>query len=268
VVTTQSKSAITADQIPHKFDDACIEDLARIGKLPAQANRQHFADGIREAGRIYATEIREPNDNEVRAEIESLHRAAKRQGFEEVATLLEKLSWRARSLLKYDEWTRVKLSTDDLDSPRNRRRISAQRRNVTLPSPEALRDEHRRDDACATVVKLCQYGGGWAEGRKRPSGKRSWTWRPYFRAPEPQRHFPKREAELSFVMWLRIAWLEATGKEAPLTADPRRPGPFARMVQKCLGLVGAGHADAVGLINSLNESRREKKRHEAARPVS
>lgn len=204
----------------------------------------------------------------MRAEIEKLHRAAKRRDFEELATLLLKLSSRVRSLLKYDEWTRVRLSADNLESPRSRRRVSARRRHVTLPSPEALRDEHRCDKACAKVVKLCQYGGGWIEGRKRPSGKRSWTWRPYFRAPEPQRHFPKREAELTFVMWLRIAWLEATGEEAPRTTDPRRPGPFARMVKECLRLVGAAHADAVGLLNKLNQIRREMRQRSALPPLS
>ena len=262
MVSTKRRSVVTADQISYIFDDVCIEKLARIGKLPRHANRQRFADGIREAARIYATEIREPNDNEVRAEIESLHRAAARQRFEELAALLEKLSSRARSQLKYDEWTRA----DNLGSPR-RRRVSAQRRNVTLPSPEALRDEKTRGEACATVIKLCQYGGRWAESRRRPSGKRSWSWRPYLRAPEPQRHFPKREAELRFVMWLRIAWLEATGEEATRTVDPRRPGPLARMVKKCLVLVGAGHADAVGLLNELNQIRRELSRRCALPPL-
>jgi hypothetical protein len=235
MASTKSKSAITADQVPHKFDDACIEDLARIGKLPPHAPRQRFGEGVRQAGRLYATEVREPNDNEVRAEIESLYRAAERRHFEELATLLEKLSSRARSLLKCAE-------------------------RITVRLPEALRDDEKRDEACATIVKLCQYGGGWAEGRKRPSGKRSWTWRPYLRAPEPRRHFPKRDAERTFVMWIRIAWLDATGEEAALTSDPRRPGPFARMVRKCLCLVGAGHADAVGLLNELNKIRRELKR--------
>jgi hypothetical protein len=268
VASTKRKSAITADQIPHIFDNACIEGLARIGKLPPRANRQRFAVGVREAARIYTAEIREPNDNEVRAEIEKLHRAAKRRDFEELATLLEKLSSRARSLLKYDEWTRVRLSADNLESPRSRRRISTRRRHVTLPSPEALQDKRRRDEACARVVKLCQYGGRWIEGRKRPSGKRSATWRPYLRAPKPQRHFPKREAELTFVMWLRIAWVEATDKEAPRTTDPRRPGPFARMVKECLRLVGSPHADAVGLLNKLNQVGRAMRRRPAAPPLS
>ncbi len=268
MASTKRKSAITADQIPRKFDDSCIEDLARFAKLPSHANRQRFADGIRDAARAYATEIREPNDNEVRAEIESLYRAAERGNFEELAILLEKLSSRARSLLKYDHWTTVKLSADKPDSPPSRHRISARRRSVTLPSPEALRDEDRRDEACTIVVKLCRYGGGWVEGRKRASGKPSWTWRPYLRAPKPQRHFPKREAERTLVMWLRIAWLEATGKEAPLTTDPRRPGPFARMVQECLRLLGAAHADAVGLLNMLNQARREMRRRPPLPPLS
>ena len=69
-------------------------------------------------------------------------------------------------------------------------------------------------------------------------------------------------------MWLRIAWLEATGKEASLTADPRRPGPFARMVQECLKLVGAGHADAVALVNKLNQIRREMNQRSAIPPLS
>ena len=55
-----------------------------------------------------------------------------------------------------------------------------------------------------------------------------------------------------FVIWVRIAWVDATGKEAPKTADPRRPGPFAGMLKECLLLVGAGHVDAVALLNELN----------------
>jgi hypothetical protein len=56
-------------------------------------------------------------------------------------------------------------------------------------------------------------------------------------------------------MHLQLAWLEATGKPPSLAASAARPGPFARMVGKCLELVGAGHADAVGLINELNRRR-------------
>src|SRR6516225_151415 len=151
---------------------------------------------------------------------------------------------------------------------RRRRPTSFQWTSTTIPSPEMLRDHARREEACATVVKLCQYGGHWVQSRKRPSGKRSWSWRPYIRAPKPQRHFPKREAERTFIMLIRIAWQEATSTEAPLTADPRRPGPFARMVKECLKLVGAAHADAVGLINELNQVRRAMRSRPEASPVT
>jgi len=52
-------------------------------------------------------------------------------------------------------------------------------------------------------------------------------------------------------MWLQTAWLEATGKSPSLAANPARPGPFARMAKEAFVLVGASHADAVGLINDL-----------------
>jgi hypothetical protein len=268
-VATRSKHPIATEEIPRIFDDACIEELAQIGKLPASADMKRFAEAIREAARIYATDVREPNDNEVRAEVEKLYLAAERRLYNQVAILLEKLSPRAFCLLKHAGWTRTNFpSPEPRDESRRRRPAAIQWTSTTVPSPETLRDRARREEACATVVKLCQYGGRWVQSRKRPSGKRSWTWHPYLRAPEPQRHFPKRQAELTFVRWLRIAWLEATGEEAPLTADPRRPGPFARMVQECLRLVGAAHADPVGLVNMLNQVRREMRLRPTGPPLS
>src|SRR5262249_57411089 len=104
---TRSQHAITTDQVPHVFNDARIDQLASIGKPPSHTtNMQRFADGIREAARKYATEIRQPDDNEVYAEISRLHRAAERRYYSEAATLVKKLSLRERDLLKGDElWT-------------------------------------------------------------------------------------------------------------------------------------------------------------------
>jgi hypothetical protein len=261
---TRSQRAITIDQAPEVFNDACIKQLVRIGKPPPQTDIQLLGDGIREGARQYATEIRQPNDNEVCAEIERLYRAAVRQRFDELAILIDRLSPRARSLLQYREWP-TKPSARKVGAVRRRDRTSIRSRLITLPPPEALRDHKTRDEACATVVKLCQCGGGWVEGRQRPSGKRSITWRPYFRGPERQAQFPKREAEQNFIIWLRLAWLAATGEEATPTADPRRPGPFARMAQHCLNLIGAKHADAVGLLNKLNQVRLAMKRRAAGK---
>ena len=191
---------------------------------------------MREAARIYAQEARAPTVNELRAEIAALYAAAERKRCGQVADLLEKLSSKARELLS----------------------TRSTRLNLELPTSDDLRDPPQQQNASEAVLRLCQFGGRYVEGRRRPSGKRSRTWRPYLVAPEPRRHVPKRDAELNFIMWLQIGWLEATGKRPSLAANPNRPGPFARMVRECLELVGASHADAVGLINELNERRRKK----------
>jgi hypothetical protein len=232
VANTKSRKPIADADVSRIFDDGCIETLVAIGRLPAGADRKRFAEGIREAARIYARDVRIPTDNEIYAEIAALYRAAERKRCSQVAALVEKLSPKARELLSK----------------------RATRLSLELPAPETLRDTAQQT-ACDIVLRLFQYGGKYAEGRRRPSGKRSRTWRSLLVAPKPCQHFPKRDAERDFVMWLQLAWLEATGKPPSVAANPARPGPFVRMVRKCLALVGAGHADAVGLINELNRRR-------------
>jgi hypothetical protein len=233
VASTKSRKPIAAADVPRIFDDACIDTLAGIGRLPARADRKRFAEGIREAARIYARDVRIPTDNELHAEIAALYRAAERKRCGQLAALLEKISPKARALLSK----------------------RATRLSLELPASEDLRDAARQQKACEAILSLSQYGGEYMKSRRRPSGKRSRAWRPLLVGPQPRRNFPRRDAERNFIMWLQVAWLEATGKPPSLAANPARPGPFVRMVRKCLALVGAGHADAVGLINELNRRR-------------
>jgi hypothetical protein len=237
VTSTKSREPIAAADVPRIFDDACIDTLAGIGRLRVGADRKRFAEGVREAARIYARDAREPTDNDLHAEIHKLYRAAERKRYELIADLLERLSPRARHLL---------------DTRGARPSLG-----IRLPRAQALRAVAQREEACAKIATLCQYGGGYVEGRRRPSGRRSKQWRVLLHAPEPSRQFPKRDAERGFIMWLQVAWLEATGERPSVAANSARPGPFARMVQQCLKLVGANHADAVGLINELNKRRRK-----------
>jgi hypothetical protein len=233
VASTKSREPIAAADIQRIFDDARIDALATIGRLPAEANRKRFADGIREAARIYARDARMPTDNKLHAEIAALYRAADHKRYEQIADLLERLSPRARHLL---------------DTRGARPSLG-----IRLPPAQALRAAAQREEACAKIATLCQYGGRY---RRRPSGRPSKpSWRVLLHAPEPSHNFPKRDAERGFVMWLQVAWLEATGERPSLAANPARPGPFARMAKECLKLVGAGHADAVGLINEVNRRR-------------
>jgi hypothetical protein len=216
----------------HSFDDACINRLADKARLPADADRERFAEGVREAARIYLREVRAPNVNKLHAEIAALHAAAQHKRYGQVAELLERLSPQAFHLL----------STRGL--------------RVQLPTPTDLREPHRQRIACEAVFRLSQRGGAKVEDRLRGPDKRSCKWRPLLVGPKPRRHVPKRDAERNFIMWLQHAWLEATGKRPSRAANASRPGPFTLMVREALKLVGGGHADAVGLINELNRRRK------------
>jgi hypothetical protein len=236
VTSTKSQEPIAEADIQDIVDDGCIDELATVGRLPEHADRKRFAEGVRKAAGIYAQAAHVPTDNDLHAEIAALSRTAERKQYEHVAALLEGLSPKARDLLN-SRGARPSLG-------------------VKLPAAETLRDSARRESARETVRRLCQLGGCYVAGRRRPSGKRSRAWRPLLHAPKRVRNFAKRDAELNFIMWLGIAWLEATGELPSRAANAARPGPFARMVQNCLKLVGAGHANAVGLINELNRRRR------------
>jgi hypothetical protein len=207
--------------------------------LPEIADRQTLAKGIREAARIYAEDALRPSGNDERNEIESLHRAAARGDHTQVAKLIEALSSETHRKLTAREAT-----------------PGFENAGLKFPSSQALRDPQQRDEACDVVRRFCSFGGQYIEGRKRPSGKHSTTWSPLLWAPQPISHPSKREAERRFVMHLRTVYLEATGKAAASTVNPSRPGPFARFVRVCLRLVGAPHADAIALINDLDERRR------------
>jgi hypothetical protein len=150
---------------------------------------------------------------------------------------------------------------------------------ATLPSAEELRDSATRDDAVTLVRRLCVSGAGIFKGRwrRRPDGTRysSPTRRVLPAAPEPHRSVKTRDAERTLVMMLQAAWVHATKEMPPLTASHGKPrpdaavkdykGPFARMVQECLKLVGAPHADAVGLINALQKDRKRAEARKRAR---
>jgi hypothetical protein len=243
VSSKKRQSAFRAADVPRKFDDARIEDLAKIGHLPVDANRQRFADSIREAARIYARDAQTPSNNATRDEIEQLHRAAARpkQKDTQVANLVANLS--PETL----QWLTAREGTPGFE-----------RAGFKFPSLEDLHDAARRDEACDIVRRFCSNGGKYIEGRKRPSGKRSIAWLPFLYAPERIGHPPKREAELRFAMHLRLAWLEATGKRPTATVNPGSPDrPLVEMLRECLRLVDAKHADAVELINQLQRRRRQ-----------
>jgi hypothetical protein len=96
----KARQPIAEAEVPRTFDDTCIERLATIARLPdGGAHTKRFAQGVREAARIYARDARVSTNNELHMEVAALYRAAERKGHEQTAALLEKLSSRARDLL-------------------------------------------------------------------------------------------------------------------------------------------------------------------------
>jgi hypothetical protein len=249
---------ILPERITIVFNDPCVQRLGLLAKLPRGADMQAFAAGVRDAAFLYAGAARQPNSNQVRAEIRALYRSAARRDFGSLAELLENLSDPARLLLSRRHRPAAVHSVPAVAGQPDRPRRSAIRPRVErgLPAPADLRDPMHREHACVAVERLCLLGGRYADGRRRPSGRRSRpNWQPELYAPPPSRHFAKRAAEREFVTLLRFAWLEATGKQPARTARHDSPGPFARLVDECLRLVGAPYADAIELINDLHRRR-------------
>jgi hypothetical protein len=205
----------TPEEVPSIFDDKCIRGLARR-RLPRTANVARFGDLVRDAALEYIRDANIASDNEVHHEVDGLLRAADRAvnarkrrdaAFEKVAVRIERLSERTRKLL-------------------NERGM--------LPDPEMLRNPATQHAACETIAKLCRIGACWQEGRRRPGGKRSMTLVSELHAPTLQQNPARREAQLNFVISLRLAYLHAAGKPPPRTANAERPSPFAETVQICL----------------------------------
>jgi hypothetical protein len=252
---TRRARIIGTQDVDIVFDDACIERLAQIGKLPVNADLKAFGAAIREAARVYIRDVHIPTANELHAEIASLYKAANRREFLQAAMRRHYLSPEARDLLT------------NRGPPPNV--------NPELPEAEALLDADRREAACEAIAGLCRVGvvtpkpaDADVDGGQQPSDRRPRTPRTALYAPEPRRRFPKRAAERDLVMWLPIAYLEATGKGPRLTArhanEGRVLGPFASMVGECLGLLGAetgpykdGVVDPVELINSAADRTRK-----------
>ena len=96
-------------------------------------------------------------------------------------------------------------------------------------------------------------------GRKRPNGKRSWSFKPLLNAPVGiERMRPRGEAQREFVQCLALTYLEATGKPmVPYTAREAN-GPFCNFVSQCFELVGAPTGNVPRLINEFGKMRGAK----------
>ena len=99
------------------------------------------------------------------------------------------------------------------------------------------------------------------EGRKRPGGRRSRpTLQPVFANPPANRGAPVHLAEQQFVMWVRVAYLEAAGISPAVTASATKmnQGHFVRFCDVVLARVtGQNVATSAAMINGLAKLRKK-----------
>ena len=233
-VPERSSALISPADVPIVFNDDCISYLAELSKLPKVADKSRFGRAIHDSVQIYLRDAAMLNENDIHREIARLHQAARFRRHEKSFELITNLSPQTRAIL-------------------NRRNLPGV---VLLIDSSPLLDPARQRQACEQLATLCRMGAKPKEGRKRPGGKRSKTLAPDLYAPPASRHFEKRAAERTFLMWLRIAWLDATGEKQRARTAARTLdilGPFAKFVCECLNLVGAKHVDGIALINEAKE---------------
>ncbi len=241
---SKRRTPIAREEISVVFSDEEVEKIAKRVRLPIGVDFKVLAQGVHEAAGIYVGAAREPTGNEQHREILKLQQTASR-ALSAVGTPRWEAAREAADLVlrNLSEYSRSKLNA------------RGSRQSIDKILPETIRTA----EDCETVRQICTVGGRWVTGRMRSTGRRSQSWQASIHAPLLVRHFPKRDVELDFVMWLRIAWCEATGTCPPLTAHHERPGPFAKFTQECLRKVGAPHVDAVGLINQLQRLRLDRR---------
>jgi hypothetical protein len=272
-----NRRTISQADVQTIFDAAQVEELARILRLPGDADLTKFAADLQQAARTFLEDAQIPSLNEQRRETEVLQRlleryvaaaesaAGNRARSEALAAKLADLGERLAEAV--DVMTPA--VRDRLDARGtaidNSRRTSINRLARHLPTAAEFRDHETCALAVAHLRTLIVVGGHWGKGRMRPTGRRSRTWKLALHAPVASRGEPRQEAASIFVINLQVVVSEAIGKPVSRTADFRKPGPFARFAAETLRLVGAvGSANAIGvaveIINGLDRERKARKR--------
>jgi hypothetical protein len=238
------RSLVALSDVEYIFDDEQLTELARIAKLPADADVPRFAENIRIAARIFLEKKALLNPPRLREAIKRLYQLnirAERGGDRAARALAHFVDAMPASLRQW------------LIS------INA-RRGRNIPTAAEILSPATRQSAVERLRLILSYGGRVVVGRKRPGGRRSRSFMPLLRVPEEsKRGRPSGLAERDLVQWLAIAYLEATGQSPPYTAhhsDAIR-GPFARFVHECFELIGAPSGNVTRLINQYGSARRE-----------
>ena len=301
-----SRSLIAISDVEGVFNDEIVKHMAAAVAASADADIAHFAESIRIPARIFLRQKAKLNFPQQRAAIERLYQLNTRaeDGNDRKARALaravdampaEVRQWLLSCNTPHDRLRTAIERLYQLNTPEdgNDRKARALARGLdampaevrqwllscntphdrSIPTAAEILSPATRQSAVERFRLILSYGGGIVAGRKRSGGRRSRSFKPLLRLPEriePGR--PRGEAEREFVQWLAVAYVEATGRSPPRTANYKIAirGPFPRFVHQCFELVGAPTGNVTRLLNQYGAARRrDEKRHRAAdRPVS
>jgi hypothetical protein len=244
-----SRSLIAISDVEGVFNDEIVKHMAAAVAASADADIAHFAESIRIPARIFLGQKAKLNFPQQRAAIERLYQLNTRaeDGNDRKARAL------ARAVAAMPADVRQWLLSCNTPHDRN------------IPTATEILSPATRQSAVERFRLILSYGGGIVAGRKRSGGRRSRSFKPLLRLPEriePGR--PRGEAEREFVQWLAVAYVEATGRSPPRTANYKIAirGPFPRFVHQCFELVGAPTGNVTRLLNQYGAARRrDEKRH-------
>ena len=241
---TTSRSLIAISDVEGVFNDEIVKELAPTAKLPVDADIARLARSIRIAARIFLEEKAKFNFPQQRTAIERLYQLNTRaeDGDDRTARAL------ARAVDAMPADVRQWLLSCNTPHDRN------------IPTAWEILSPATRQSAVERFRLILSYGGRVVAGRKRSGGRRSRSFKPLLRLPERiESGRPRGEAERNFVQWLAVAYVEATGRSPPRTANYKIAirGPFPRFVHQCFELVGAPTGNVTRLLNQYGAVRRE-----------
>jgi hypothetical protein len=158
--------------------------------------------------------------------------------------------WRERAVeVAAAERTTLATRLANLSSPAKKRlRHWAANEGLPIPKLEELIGPTTATKAARRLISILAH----AKTQKR-------RLRPLLWVPNVGRGRPVQDAARELVIFLAIDYEMAKKRSPALTANPRAPGPFVRLVAEALRLAGTPHVDAVELVNWYGSVRRRGK---------
>ena len=236
------------DEIGRLLSDDVIREIAGRHFNGMTFDNIKLAEGCRDAG--VALRQFQP-DSKVRSEIKTLYKLCN--------SALVSTSFDSKAQL-------VALHYDAMSETAKRwlaRRLNGNQRLEALRLRSRSPEEQRA--SIEDLRSLTVIGGSIVPDRKRPGRpagrERSNKLAPILNAPTTKRGQQPPEDIWEFVMWMRIAYVDAFGEPLRFKADNRTPGGFVHFMEDVLEVLGGRNADLVRATNHLANlrSRAEEK---------